>query len=106
MAKKRKSIFDTTTSNEEIKDAALNVQKETLKSSPIKKYKVDLEEEETHPVHVSIQAKKEEKSGKLMHLYVDGEHHKQAKVNATLRGMKLGAYIEWLIEQDKKSIKY
>lgn len=101
MAKKRKSIFDTTTSNEEIKDAALNVQKETLKGSTIKKYRVDLEEEPR-----PVKPKKEEKSGKLMHLYVDSEHHKQAKVNATLRGMKLGAYIEWLIEQDKKNLNY
>ncbi len=94
MAKKRKSIFETATSNEEIKDAALSVQKETLKTGDEKKRSVTPKEK-----------KKTEKEGKLMHLYVDSEHHRQAKINATIRGMKLGEYIQWLIIQDKDNIR-
>jgi len=101
MAKKRKSIFDTDTSNDEIKDAALNVQKETLPSPDKKEVRAKKKNEAT-----PSSLPKEGKSGKLMHLYVDGNHHKQAKVNATLKGMKLGEYIEWLIEQDKSNNNY
>lgn len=90
MAKKRKSIFETATSNEEIKNAALNVQKETLPS------KESREEETPKP----RKAKKE----KLMHLYVSSRHHRQAKLKAITRGMKLGEYIEWLIVNDKTEL--
>ncbi len=94
MAKKRKSIFETATSNEEIKDAALSVQKETLKTGDDKNRSVATKEKQ-----------KTEKEGKLMHLYVDSEHHKQAKINATVRGMKLGEYIQWLVNQDNNIIR-
>ena len=91
MAKKRKSIFDTTTSDNEIKDVALSVQKEALQ--PAKEV-----------VAPSPKKKRETKERKLMHLYVDNEHHRQAKINATIRGMKLGEYMEWLIDKDRESL--
>ncbi|MEO1262058.1 MAG: hypothetical protein AAFZ15_24855 [Bacteroidota bacterium] len=89
MAKKRKSIFEASTSQTEINQAAKNVQKKTIDDIPVKKDKLP---------------PKKEKNEKLMHLYVDTMHHRQAKIGATMRGMKLGEYIEWLIDQDKERL--
>lgn len=85
MAKNRKSIFETMKSDKEIRDVAKNVQESTLESIPENK-----------------STKNDEKPEKPMHLYVSKSFHRQAKVNASLRGMKLGAYIEWLINNDDK----
>lgn len=75
MAKKRASVFNTDTSKQEIEKEAKKIEQIAIEGS--------------------------EKSGKLMHLYVDEEHHSRAKINAVKRGMKLGEYIEWLIREDK-----
>lgn len=75
MAKKRKSIFDTDLAKGDIKKEAQEIEKKALTG------------------------KEKKKEGKLMHLYVDEEHHRQAKIKAVQMGMKLGQYIEWLIEQ-------
>ena len=96
MAKKRKSIFEAATSQEEVKNAALQVQKEVLGTSQKSKGN-----QVPSPVQKNVTKKGKEK---LMHLYVNKTHHTQAKLNATLRGMKLGEYIEWLIAQDKQSL--
>ncbi|MBI1227777.1 MAG: hypothetical protein GC192_21260 [Bacteroidetes bacterium] len=85
MAKKRNSIFDVATSQTEISDAAKKVQKAAIDEIPVK------EEVPT----------KTEKDEKPRILYVNGIHHRQAKIGSSLRGMKLGEYIEWLIDQDK-----
>ena len=87
MAKKRKSIFDTPTSSDEINQVAKDVQAKTIEDIPVKN-----------------EPSKPKGNEKPKILYVDGEHHKQAKLNATNRNMKLGEYIEWLIDQDKKSL--
>lgn len=86
MAKSRKSIFETMKSDKEIQDIAKDVQKSTLDDIPAK--------------HLSKPIRQD--GEKPMHLYVGKDFHRQAKVNASLRDMKLGAYIEWLIEQDSK----
>lgn len=88
MAKKRKSFFDTDTSKEEIEQTAKAVQKEAIEKIPAK-------EQDT---------KEEADTGKLMHLYVDKDHHAQAKINAVRRGKKLGEYIQWLIDQDSNTL--
>lgn len=76
MAKKRASVFS----------------KENISKQDIEKEAQKIEQK-------AITGK--EKPDKLMHLYVDDEHHKKAKINAVTRDMKLGEYIEWLISQDK-----
>lgn len=86
MAKSRKSIFETMKSDKEIQDIAKDVQKSSMDDIPAKR--------EIKPISKSDE--------KPMHLYVSKDFHRQAKVNASLRDMKLGAYIEWLIEQDSK----
>lgn len=78
MAKKRTSVFSTETPKEEIAKEAKQIEKKALNPK------------EEKP-----------KSGKLMHLYVDEDHHFDAKMKAAKRRMKLGEYIEWLIAQDK-----
>lgn len=80
MAKKRKSVFDTDIGKDELNKDAKKVEKEALEPIP------DPDEDKS--------------GGKLMHLYVDEGHHKQAKIKSVLRGKKLGEYIEWLIDQD------
>jgi|GEM_PF-5850412 hypothetical protein len=85
MAKGRKSIFETMKSDREIQDVARDVQKSSLDDIPIKRKSTPISKDRD----------------KSMHLYVGKDFHRQAKVNASLRDMKLGAYIEWLIEQDK-----
>ena len=42
------------------------------------------------------------KKEKPQFLYVDKNHHNQAKINSVKRGLKLGEYIEYLIAQDTK----
>ena len=78
MAKKRNSIFNTDTSKQEAEREAKAIEKKALTDKPSKKAKT---------------------SGKQMHLYVDEAHHREAKLQALKMGMKLGEYIEWLIEQ-------
>lgn len=90
MAKQRKSIFEVSASQAEISEAAKKVQKEAIEEIPAKK---------GEPTGQPMGAEE-----KLMHLYVDTAHHRQAKIGSTLRGMKLGEYIEWLIDQDKGRI--
>ena len=90
MAKQRKSIFEVSASQAEISEAAKKAQKEAIDEIPGKK-----DERPTQPGGAEE---------KLMHLYVNIPHHRQAKIGSTLRGMKLGEYIEWLIDQDKGRI--
>ena len=89
MAKSRKSIFDSTTSSEQIKKVAQKVQEKTIKDIPVK--------ESTPPT-----PPKSDERPKM--LYVDSAHHRQAKINATTRNMKLGEYVEWLIDKDKDAL--
>lgn len=92
MAKKRKSIFDTPTSATEIQSVAQKVQSESIDEIPKKN-------------DTSSPPEKPEIKEKPMHLYVDKYHHQQSKINAGLRNMKLGEYIQWLIAQDMKQLK-
>jgi hypothetical protein len=88
MAKNRKnvSVFDLPQS--EVQQAAKQVQEEAMITIPPKKQEV---------VIVEIP-----KVDKLKIIYVDISFHTQAKATAALRGMKLGEYVEHLIEQDNK----
>jgi hypothetical protein len=88
MAKNRKnvSVFDLPQS--EVQQAAKQVQEEAMITIPPKKQEV---------VIVEIP-----KVDKLKIIYVDISCHTQAKATAALRGMKLGEYVEHLIEQDNK----
>ena len=71
-----------------------------------KKRKSVFNSENTDKKAIEIEAKKIEKrvlnkteKVEKMHLYVDKEHHRKAKFAALKMGMKLGEYIEYLIEQ-------
>lgn len=76
MAKSRKSVFNTGKPQAEVKREAKQIEKKVL-GSP------------TPP-----QADK----GKRKFLYVNAAHHSIAKQNAAKMGMKLGEYIEFLID--------
>lgn len=91
MAKKRKSIFDTPASQEEVKNVAKKLQEKTIDEIPAKKKVVPKPKSTKKKPNVNI-------------LYVDDAHHKQAKIGAVMREMKLGEYIEWLIDQDKNEL--
>lgn len=91
MGKNRKSVFDSMTTSMDIESAAKKVQKESVDNIPNRSVK--------EPMVDSANG------GKLMHLYVNRSHHKQAKVNASMRDLKLGEYIEWLIGEDVKNLK-
>ena len=58
---------------------------------------------ESEPL-AALETPKTEKPEKLQIIYVDTSHHTQAKINAAMRGMKLGKYIEYLINQDKNNL--
>lgn len=79
MAKKRKSVFSTDTPKEEVAREAKAIEKKALQG----------------------QEEKPQGRAGLKNLYVDHDHHIAAKIRAAQRGMKLGEYIEWLIDQDK-----
>ena len=87
MAKNRKSIWDVP--QDEIIQHAQNEQQKAIGGIPEKV------QEET-PIAP--------KTEKLKIIYVDAKHHTQAKMTAAMRGMKLMDYIEYLIEQDKKTL--
>jgi hypothetical protein len=94
MAKQRKSIFDTQTSEKDIKSAAKEVQEKSIDKIPEKREVIEKTKPKTKP-------KSKKKDEKLMHLYVHETPHTTAKLNAIKRGKKLGEYIEWLINNDK-----
>ena len=94
MSKERKSLFEVTASQKEISDAALQVQNETFEPRQIA---------ENGAIKPTRNVQKEERP---KHLYVSSEYHQQSKIHASIRGMKLREYIEWLIEQDKSQLKF
>ena len=78
MAKKRKSVFNTDLTQKDIEKESKEIEKAAL-------------------------GNKQEKRGSrgaLKSIYVDQAHHTKAKIRATQQGMKLGEYIEHLIDQD------
>jgi hypothetical protein len=87
MAKNRKNVSVFDLPQNEIQQAAQQVQKDALITMPMKKQEPVIEAPKTD---------------KLKIIYVDISYHTQAKATAALRGMKLGEYIEHLIEQDTK----
>lgn len=91
MAKKTvktiKTVFDLT--DDEVRFGAKTAQNNAIDQIP---EKAALKQE------VAEDIKKE----KPQFLYVDKNHHNQAKINAVKRGLKLGEYIEYLIAQDTK----
>ncbi len=104
MAKNKRSIWDIP--QDEVVQAAKQMQQESIHHIP------EREEEpiaitepiiESEPVMV-LETPKTEKPEKLQIIYVDTSHHTQAKINAAMRGMKLGKYIEYLIDKDKDSL--
>ena len=88
MAKNRKNVSVFDLPQAEIQQAAKQVQDESMLTIPAKKQEIVAEPP---------------KNDKLKIVYVDAEHHTQAKATAALRGMKLGEYMEYLIEQGNKS---
>ena len=103
MAKRQRSIFESDTPFEEIQTVAKQVQQDTLEQIPPKekeKKTVARKTKKTQPKKIKSVAKEKPKNEKPMYLYVDVEHHRKAKINAAVKGMKLGEYIEWLIDQD------
>ncbi|MBL7815601.1 MAG: hypothetical protein JNL70_11335 [Saprospiraceae bacterium] len=99
MAKSKKSIWDVP--QDEVEQAAKQVQQEASHHIPVPK-------KEIHTIVVGpetiVEPPKSEKVEKLQIIYVDTPHHTQAKINAAMRGMKLGKYIEFLIDQDKNRV--
>ena len=93
MTKKRKSVFDVNTSKKEIDDAAIHLQKQTFEKQP----------HQQREISSTGSVLKEERP---KHLYVSSAFHQQSKIQASMRGMKLREYIEWLIEKDKPQITY
>ncbi len=87
MAKNRKnmSVFDLP--QNEVQQAAKQVQEDAMITIPSKRQEVITEMP---------------KVDKLKIIYVDISFHTQAKATAALRGMKLGEYVEHLIEKDTK----
>ena len=79
MAKERKSAFSTSTPKAEIEKQSKQIEKKVLGD------------------------KKAEKPKRPKHIYVDAEHHQQVKINASIMGMKLSEYVEWLIDQHRPS---
>ncbi len=92
MAKNKRSIWDIP--QDEVVQAAKQLQQESIHHIP---------ERELEPV-VALETPKTEKPEKLQIIYVDTSHHTQAKINAAMRGMKLGKYIEYLINKDKDNL--
>ena len=92
MAKNRKNVSVFDLPQAEIQQAAKLVQDEAIFTIPVQKQEVIVAPEPTHePL----------KNDKLKIIYVDTNHHAQAKATAAFRGMKLGEYVEYLIEQDR-----
>jgi len=91
MSKKHKSIFESSTP-QEIKKDVLQVQKQSIQS----------EKQNENSVSPSNTSSEE----RPKHLYVSPSVHQQTKIQASIRGMKLREYIEWLIEKDKSQIKF
>jgi hypothetical protein len=104
MAKNKRSIWDIP--QDEVVQAAKQVQQESIHHIP------EREEEQVAVVEPNIAAEplaaletpKIEKPEKLQIIYVDTAHHTQAKINAAMRGMKLGKYVEYLINEDKNNL--
>ena len=110
MAKKRASIFESGTSEKEIKSAAKKIQEKSIDKIPDKKSVEAAEPVRTSEKRTTVSkteeaskpiSEKKVKKKDTMNLYVGKSHHQTAKFNAFKRGMKLGEYIEWLIDSDK-----
>ncbi|MCG8328580.1 MAG: hypothetical protein MI974_12885 [Chitinophagales bacterium] len=86
MTKPPKSIFESPLSENQLRKDAKQLQQHLLGT-----------EDQTH-------AKSSDKPLKLAHIYVEPSHHKQAKINASIREMTLRDYIGWLITQDKPEV--
>jgi beta-lactam-binding protein with PASTA domain len=91
MAKNRKNVSVFDLPQNEVQQAAKQVQQETMVTMPSTRQEIIAE---TPPA--------DNKVDKLKIIYVDISYHSQAKATAALRGMKLGEYIEHLIEKDTK----
>lgn len=87
MAKNRKNVSVFDLPQDEIQQAAKQVQHEATLTIPTKQKEIVTEVPTPD---------------KLKIIYVDVRFHTRAKATAALRGMKLGEYIEHLIEQDTK----
>ena len=91
MAKNRKNVSVFDLPQAEIQQAAKQVQEESIVTIPEKKQAIIADEPPPEP----------SKPDKLKIIYVGTTYHAQAKATAAFRGMKLGEYVEYLIEQDR-----
>ncbi|MCB0669623.1 MAG: hypothetical protein KDC80_27550 [Saprospiraceae bacterium] len=97
MAKTR-SIFDTETTQDEIKAAASEVQNKTIVDPPV----TPTRKKPTKPAKKpKAKLAKEKGQGGYKMLYVDEQHHWDAKLKSASRRMTIIKYIEWLIDQDQ-----
>jgi hypothetical protein len=92
MAKNRKNVSVFDLPQDEIQQAAKQVQEESIATIPKSITTVPTQQ----AAIITVSAKVE----KLKIIYVDLPCHTKAKATAASRGMKLGEYIEHLIEQD------
>ncbi len=92
MAKNRKNVSVFDLPQAEIQQAAKQVQEDAILTIPSPKQETFMTPE---PTPESL------KNDKLKIIYVDTTHHAQAKATAAFRGLKLGEYVEYLIEQDR-----
>jgi 16S rRNA G966 N2-methylase RsmD len=93
MAKNRKNVSVFDLPQVEIQQAAKQVQEESIATIP--------KSITTAPSQQAAVISESAKAEKLKIIYVDLPYHTKAKATAASRGMKLGEYIEHLIEQDK-----
>jgi hypothetical protein len=93
MAKNRKNVSVFDLPQVEIQQAAKQMQEESIATIP--------KSIATVPSQQGTIISESAKVEKLKIIYVDLPYHTKAKATAASRGMKLGEYIEHLIEQDK-----
>jgi hypothetical protein len=92
MAKNRKNVSVFDLPQDEIQQAAKQVQEESIATIP--------KSTASTPTQQANIISEIPKNDKLKIIYVDLPYHTKAKATAASRGMKLGEYIEHLIEQD------
>ena len=92
MAKNRKNVSVFDLPQDEIQQAAKQVQEDSIATIPKSMVTAPIQQAEIVAESAQVE--------KLKIIYVDLPYHTKAKATAASRGMKLGEYIEHLIEQD------